>query len=168
MKSFVYTVFVCSLQGHYLWASNIPAKDPSFSKSENVWSLINTCSTMSFNSPQQSFCRFYRPSWLVEKKMSVTVPQTGQPLPSSLGPPQSSPHPPPVNHPPLDKPPPRGFYTRTAWQEQHSVCVCAYCMWVGGVCQSGYPLRLSKRLMGNLLHGPNHRLSLSFQQISLF
>lgn len=31
------------------------------------------------------------------------------------------------------------------------------------MCQSGYPLRLSKRLTGNLLHGPNHRLSLSFQ-----
>lgn len=47
------------------------------------------------------------------------------------------------------------------------MCVCIV-WWAGGVCQSGYPLRLSKRLMGNLLHGPNHRLSLSFQQISLF
>lgn len=85
------------------------------------------------------------------------------------------PHPPPVNHPSSDKPPPRGFYTRNAWQKHRSgfcvcayVCVCVYCMWAGGVCQSGYPLRLSKRLMGNLLHGPNHRVSLSFQQISLF
>ncbi len=43
-----------------------------------------------------------------------------------LVPPQSSPHPPPVNHPLLDKPHPRGFYTRTAWQKQHCVCVCEH------------------------------------------
>lgn len=42
--------------------------------------------------------------------------------------------------------------------------VCVYCMWAVGVCQSGYPFRLSKRLMGNLQQEPNHRLSLSFQQ----
>lgn len=36
------------------------------------------------------------------------------------------------------------------------------------MCQSGYPVRFSKTLMGNFLHGPNPSLSLSFQQISLF
>lgn len=46
--------------------------------------------------------------------------------------------------------------------------VCVYCMWAGGVCQSGYPIRFSKTFMGNFLYGPNPSLSLSFQQISLF
>lgn len=47
-------------------------------------------------------------------------------------------------------------------------CNCVCCMWVCGVCQSDYPLRLSKRLMGYALQSQNHKLSPSFQQIALF